>query len=113
MSQPKVVEFFAERKEGPLIFTQSSLSRKLRDRAKLEDRVHENPNALSGKRSRVVTRPDVERALVLWFKSMQQKGETVSGPMLVEKRSRFEKEFEVPEEECLKGSGWVQSFCKT
>jgi hypothetical protein len=61
----------------------------------------------------VVTHPEVERALVLWFKSMEAKGETVSRPMLVEKRRRFEKSFNVPYDECLTSDGWVHSFCKT
>jgi len=32
----------------------------------------------------------VEKALYLWFKHMEEKGETVSGPMLVAKHTRFE-----------------------
>jgi hypothetical protein len=33
-------------------------------------------------RLRVVTRPDVERALILWVRHMEERGETVNGPML-------------------------------
>ncbi|KAJ7487127.1 hypothetical protein FB451DRAFT_966441, partial [Mycena latifolia] len=57
-----------------LEFTQSTLSRKLANRPEMEKRVESNPNALSGKRERVVTSPEVERALFLWVKSMEAKG---------------------------------------
>ena len=33
------------------------------------------------------------------------------GPMLREKRARFEKAFDVPEAERLLGDGWVAPFC--
>ena len=57
---------------------------------------------------------DVEWALYLWFLHMQNaKGEIVTGPMLQEKCSRFEDEFQVPEKERLLGEGWLHSFCKT
>ena len=44
---------------------------------------------------------------------MEHKGETVSGPMLREKRRRFEDQFQVPENERLQGESWIQSFCRT
>lgn len=113
MKQGKVVEHFMTRAEGALVFTQSTLSRKLRNREEMESRVDDNPTALSGKCARVVTRPDVEQALVIWTRQMEAKGESYTGPMLLEKRKRFEKEFDVPEDERLSGAGWVQSFCKT
>jgi hypothetical protein len=50
---------------------------------------------------------------MLWVQDMEQRGETVSGPMLREKRRRFEDKFQVPETERLLGESWVQSFCKT
>jgi len=71
-----------------------------------------NPSALLYKHPRIVTRPDVERALVLWVKHMEEKRETIDGPMLREKRKQFEEEFNVPADERL-GDGWVPSFCKT
>ena len=111
-SQDAIVKHFKTRVEGALIFDQSTLSRNLKRRKEMEARVHENPNALSSKRPRIVTRPDVEKALFLWFKHMEEKGETVSGPMLVTKRTRFEEKFNVPQEERLGGDGWVASFCK-
>ena len=61
LNQGKIIEHFATRKEGALIFTQSTLSRKLRDKDQLKERVHTIPNALSLKHPRVVTRPDVKR----------------------------------------------------
>ena len=70
-----------------------------------------NPNALSSKRPRVVTRPDVDLALWLWVQQMNQKGEVVNGPMLMAKREVFEKALNVPEDERLCGPGWIQSFC--
>ena len=79
----------------------------------MEARVNDNPLVLSSKRPRVVTRPDIERALVLWVQDMEQRGKTVSGPMLREKRKRFENKFQVPEAERLLGESWVQSFCNT
>lgn len=113
MTQLQIVDYFRSRKEGALIFTQSTLSRKLHERAELKGRATANPTALSSKRPHVVTNPKVERALVLWVRSMEQKGETVNGPMLVEKRQRFEEALKVPEVERLPGNGWVASFCKT
>jgi Tc5 transposase DNA-binding domain len=112
LSQGEIVTYFGTRMEGALEFTQCTLSRKLRDRASLEARIDSNPSALSSKRPRIVVRPDVERALYLWVKHMEEKRETVSGPMLRAKRRRFEELFNVPEEERLPGDGWVASFCK-
>ena len=43
---------------------------------------------------------------------MEEKGETVSGPMLVAKWERFEGLMEVPEDERMKSDGWVPNFCK-
>ncbi|KIK15869.1 hypothetical protein PISMIDRAFT_16207 [Pisolithus microcarpus 441] len=60
MSQEAVVEQFKSRHDGALIFTQSTLSRKLRDCNKLEARIDQFPNALSSKRPCVVTHPDVD-----------------------------------------------------
>ncbi|KAG2743486.1 hypothetical protein P692DRAFT_201723452 [Suillus brevipes Sb2] len=95
---------------GALNFTQSTLSRKLREHPKMEAQINDNPNALSLKRPRIVTRPDVECALILWVRHMESRRETVTGPMLREKRKRFEDEFDVPENERLSGE-WLQSFC--
>jgi hypothetical protein len=55
--------------------------------------------ALSSKRVRIVTRPDVERALFKWVKHMEELGESVTGPMLVVKREKYEKALDVPPEE--------------
>lgn len=103
---------FKTRKEGSLTFSQSALSRNLRRRREFEDRAKTTPNALSSKRVRVVTRPDVERALFLWVRHMEEKGENINGPMLLEKRKKFEQDLQVPEEQCLTGAGWVAPFCK-
>jgi hypothetical protein len=76
----------------------------------MEAQINDNPNALSSKQPRIVTRPDVECALILWVRHMESRRETVTGPMLREKRKRFEDEFAVPENERLSGE-WLQSFC--
>lgn len=112
-TQASVVEHFKSRSQGALLFSQSALSRKVKDRNSLEERVQSNPSALSSKRPRAVTNAEVERALVLWVRHMEGKRETVNGPMLVEKRKRFEAAFDVPESHRLSGTGWIASFCKT
>jgi hypothetical protein len=113
MGQSDIVKYFETKHSSALVFSQSALSRKLKQRKELTDRAESNPNALSSKRPRVVTRPDVERALVLWISHMEERGETVTGPMLKEKRRRFENLFDVPEDECLAGDGWLASFKRT
>ncbi|KAG6865491.1 hypothetical protein C0995_005985, partial [Termitomyces sp. Mi166 len=101
MSQGQIHEHFQSKMDGTLIFSQSALSRKLKEWEKYEAHAQDNPNALSSKHPHVVTRPNVERALFLWVKHMEAKGETVNGLMLKKKRIRFEKELGVPEEERL------------
>jgi hypothetical protein len=110
--QEGIVAYFRAQNEGQLIFDQSTLSRKLKIRHQLEACTNEHANALSSKRPRIVTRPDVDHALVLWVKHMEEKGETVNGPMLMTKRHRFEDLFNVPENERLRGDAWLPSFCK-
>ena len=78
VNQGEVVKFFATRPEGALVFTQSTLSRKLQHRSEIEVRMTSVPNALSSKRLRIVTRPDVDRALWLWVQHMEQKREVVN-----------------------------------
>ncbi|KIJ44990.1 hypothetical protein M422DRAFT_251629 [Sphaerobolus stellatus SS14] len=112
LSQDDIVNHFKTRAEGVLKFNQSMLSRKIKDRGKLEARVNTHPNALSSKCPRIVTWPDIERALALWVHHMEEKGETVNGPMLAEKRGRFEEAFGVLKEERLTGDHWVPSFCR-
>jgi hypothetical protein len=106
-SQAEIVHYFATHAEGALEFSQS-----VGNREEMEKRVESNPNALAGKRARVVTSPEVERALYLWVKSMEAKGESVSGPMLKEKRKRSEDQLNIPEAQRLKGDGWVFPFCQ-
>ncbi|VDB95332.1 unnamed protein product [Peniophora sp. CBMAI 1063] len=112
MTQPAVVAHFRERAEGKLIFSQSALSRNMNaeGRAALEARRTSTANALSMKRARVVTRPDVEHALWLWQQSMEARGETPNGPMLEAKRARFEQLFDVPQEERMTSNGWLKNF---
>jgi hypothetical protein len=112
LSQGQVVDYFGSCTNGALVFQQCTLSRKLAKRAELEDRINSHPNALSSKHVRVVTRPDVKRALILWVHHMESKGETVTGPMLREKRKRFEDLLKVPDTERLCGEGWLSPFCR-
>ena len=111
LSQGQVVDHFSNCTNGALVFQQCTLSRKLAQRTELENRVNSHPNSLSSKRVRVVTRPDVERALILWVHHMESKGETVTGPMLREKRKRFEDLLKVPDAERC-GDGWLGPFCR-
>jgi hypothetical protein len=112
INQVAIVEHFRSLPTGALIFTQSTLSRKLKMRETLEQRVGSNPNALSSKRPRIVTRPDVDAALAMWVNHMEEKHELVTRSMLLVKRQQFEHEFEVPDEERLTGLGWIRSFCQ-
>jgi len=111
VSQDAIVNYFKTRVESVLIFDQSALSQKLKNRGAREARVHDHPNALSSKHPSIVTCPDVEKALFLWFKQMEEKGKTVSGPMLVAKCERFKVAFDVPAMERHPCDGWVGSFC--
>jgi hypothetical protein len=52
----------------------------------------------------------MEQALVLWISHMNERGETVTGPMLQEKRRRFEHLFDIPKEQQLTGDGWLALF---
>jgi len=112
MSQGDVARHFGSKQDGALIFNQSTLSQKVKARSDLEKHAASYPNALSSKHPWVVTCPDVERALVLWVHHMEEKGEIVNGPMLWEKRAKFEDQFNVPETEQLAGDGWIAPFCK-
>jgi hypothetical protein len=58
-----VVEHFGNKAGGTFVFTQSTLSHKMKDQKYLEARLHSNPNALSSQCPCVVARPDVECAL--------------------------------------------------
>ena len=49
INQGEVVKYFATRPEGALLFTQSTLSRKLQHRSNMEACMDSNPNALSCK----------------------------------------------------------------
>ncbi|KAF9786078.1 hypothetical protein BJ322DRAFT_1057831 [Thelephora terrestris] len=110
-TQADAVKHFATRQNGgALVFDQGSLSRNLKKRSQREAEVAENPAALSSKRARIVTRPDVDRALWMWVQDRMSKSRTVSGPELSEKRKIFEAKFQVPETERLSDTGWQQAF---
>ncbi|KAJ2996487.1 hypothetical protein NUW54_g7233 [Trametes sanguinea] len=114
ITQAEVVEHFRSRPEGALLFNQGSLSRHLSEKGRKADqeRLQATPAALSTKRVRAVTRPDVEQALYLWVRHMESKREHVTGAMLVAKRAAFEDSLGVPKEERLSSEGWVSKFCK-
>ena len=109
--QEAIVNHFQTQVEGALFFDQSTLSWNIKKRPELEARVHQSANTLSSKCPCVVTRPDVEKALIIWVLDMEHKGETVNGPMLITKHHRFEDMLNVPEIERLNGNAWVPSFC--
>ncbi|KAJ6628312.1 hypothetical protein B0H10DRAFT_1778092, partial [Mycena sp. CBHHK59/15] len=90
MTQQEVVAHFRSLTASTLEFTQETLPRKLKQRSELKQWAKSNPNALSMKHERVVTRPDVECALVLWVEHMAEKGEMVTGDMLIETCVCFE-----------------------
>ena len=112
ITQAAVCNHFHSLADGALEFNQATLSRKLKKREEVEKYATSFPNAVSTKRERIVTRPDVDRALYLWVKSMEAKGEVVTGSMLSTKRGFFEEELRVPEEARLRGEGWLASFKK-
>ncbi|KAH7882635.1 hypothetical protein F5I97DRAFT_1816779, partial [Phlebopus sp. FC_14] len=45
-------------------------------------------------------------------KHMEEKEEQVNGPMIKEKRCRFENLFNVSKDERLSGDGWLAPFCQ-
>ncbi len=114
MTQAEVVRYFKTCPDGVLVFNQSSLSRHLSAKGRAEDQrlLQAYPTSLSAKRTRVVTRPDVELALYKWVKHMESKNEHVTGVMLMEKRARFEASLDVPEKERLRSEGWIRNFCR-
>jgi Tc5 transposase DNA-binding domain len=112
LGQTNIVNHFRTLQEGALIFSQSALSRNIKRRQELEAWAGSTPTALSSKRVRVVTQPDVEKSLILWIRHLEEMGETVTGPMLLAKRQIFEALLNVPEMERLQGAGWVSKFCK-
>lgn len=110
LDQHQVTGYFKTRTEGPLLFSQSTLSRKLKQRDVLESRATLSVYALSTKRARVVTRPDIEAMLFDWIRHMNGKGEVYTGDMLMEKRFRYENLANVPEAQRLAGRGWMAGF---
>jgi hypothetical protein len=115
LSQKQAAAYFATRSDkegGKLSFTQSALSKKLKRKEEICALVAADPNALSMKRARVFTCPEVDAALSLWARDMEEKRRTVTGAMLVEQRKRFEAALNIPEERRLTGTGWLDSFKK-
>ena len=115
VSQAETVSHFKNLPDNALLFTQGMLSRHLTKKGREQDdtRLASTPLALSSKRARIVTRLDVEEALQLWVQHMEQKRETVTGPILVEKCAQFEDALKVPECKRLQSDGWVQKFLRT
>ncbi|EGO01376.1 hypothetical protein SERLA73DRAFT_151824 [Serpula lacrymans var. lacrymans S7.3] len=107
ITQQDVVKHFTNRAEGALVFTQSSLSHHLSAKGRQDDKEHlaPTPMALSSKKVRVVTRPDVKKSLFMWTKHMEEKREYITGPMLMAKREKFEEAMNVPPEERMKSDG--------
>jgi hypothetical protein len=112
MNQDKVVKHFGTQANNPWTFTQVTLSWRLKERAEMESHLNNNPNTLESKWPWVVTCPDVEKALFLWHRSMQEKGVVVNRHMLIEKRKHFKELFELPNEERLTAAGLQGLFCR-
>ena len=112
VSQAETVSHFKNLPNDALLFTQGTLSCHLTKKGHKQDdtRLVSTPSALSSKWARIVMWPDIEEALWLWVQHMEQKWETVTGPILVEKCARFEDALKVPECERLRSDGWVQKF---
>ncbi|CAK5275994.1 unnamed protein product, partial [Mycena citricolor] len=70
----------------------------------------ENSAALSNKRKQIVTSPKVDWALGFWVLDMEQKRCSVTGAMLIEQQKRFEEALKIPDNHCLRGTGWLDSF---
>ncbi|KAF9220327.1 hypothetical protein BS17DRAFT_714965, partial [Gyrodon lividus] len=113
ISKDDVVKYFAQKNDSVLIFIQSSLSCHLSENGHKEDKrwLESNPTALSAKRARIVTRPDVAAALFKWVKHVEEKGKHVSGAMLMTKHETFEEALNVPKEERLRTGGWINNYC--
>ncbi|KIK92042.1 hypothetical protein PAXRUDRAFT_148165 [Paxillus rubicundulus Ve08.2h10] len=92
VAQTQIVQHFNSLKTNAPLFEQSTLSCKLWERPKMEAHIDDNPTTLSSKRPHVVTSPAVELALIHWVQHMEARGETATGPMLLEKCRRFEEE---------------------
>ncbi|KAG1875807.1 hypothetical protein F4604DRAFT_1581700, partial [Suillus subluteus] len=60
-SQTEIVTHFGKKSRGALAFSQSALFRAPKRRQELEAHVRSNPNDLSSKHPRIVTRPDIGR----------------------------------------------------
>ncbi|CAK5267874.1 unnamed protein product [Mycena citricolor] len=66
----------------------------------------------SQKRARVVTCPEVDKALSVWMYNKEEKRNMVTGTILVVKRKCLEELMGIPEEQCLTGNSWLESFKK-
>ncbi|KAG2110645.1 uncharacterized protein F5147DRAFT_574491, partial [Suillus discolor] len=112
LPQDRVVQHSKTHEGGPLEFTQATLSRKLKDCTHLEQHIESYPAALSSKQPCIVTHLDVKEALVEWIASMEQKGQSYTRAMLLEKRQKLEEKFGVLEAVWLINDGWIAPFCK-
>ena len=86
VSQAETVSHFKYLPNDALLFTQKTLSHHLTKKGCKQDdtRLVSTPSALSLKQAHIVMQLDIEEALWLWMQHMEQKWETVMGPMLVE-----------------------------
>jgi hypothetical protein len=112
LAHTAIAKHFATLPDGALKFDATTLGRKLDMRQELEARALSFPGALSSKKPRIVTRPDVELGLKLWFQGMMVKGNHVSGEMLKNKREHLEVGLGVPKNKRLLGDGWLGPFLK-
>jgi len=109
LQQDRVVEHF--RAMGWKV-SQSNLSKKLQQQDLVRAEMSKTATGANAKRPRIVACPAIERALVIWFRVLEARGELVTGIMLLAKRERFEATLEVPDDERVTGKGWLDSFKK-
>ena len=115
-SQKDVANYFSTCSDadgGGLIMDCSTVSRIKANRTKIMMQAKATPSGLDMKKPHQVVSPEVEHALYLWVRHLNdKKGEVASGPMLYKKRTEFEKALNIPEEERLTGKGWIPPFCR-
>jgi len=109
LQQDRVVEHF--RAMGWKV-SQSNLSKKLQQQDSVRAEMSKTATGVNAKRPRIVACPAIERALVIWLRALEARGELVTGIMLLAKRERFEATLEVPDDERVTGKGWLDSFKK-
>lgn len=85
---------------------QSSLSTILKDKDKIRAAINQGTRQL--KKQRMSTFPDVDKALLIWFKQARTKDVPISGPILIEKGEQLAQELGYMD--CKLSGGWLDRF---